>query len=323
MKVSIHSRRTSSPACLALGFTLAGLFGLGCTDSVDSPQDKSVGGTGVGVGGSKSSVGGATTSTSTARPSGGSSGNAGGTTATTGTSPSTGGSSGGNAGSATTSAGTSSAVSGGAAGSAAGGSAGTAGAAGGTGKGCYSPVQNTAHAYERDAVGCVCDPVVDVSVCVQGVALLCISGYWESVYDGPCMPRPQTKYSPATCTQAGGTPVASPGTPITAEKDCASGNALGIIDTASSGWDEGGLCCAPVKACGARAGDTCTTTQYCAYQAGQYCGAADAEATCKTRPTACVELNAPVCGCNGKTYGNTCLAAAAGIGVYANGKCTN
>src|SRR5512145_3084430 len=237
MNLSIHSRRTSSPACLALGFTLAGLFGLGCTDSVDSPQDTSVGGTGVGgskssvggskssVGGSKSSVGGATTSTSTARPSGGSSGNAGGTTATTGTSPSAGGSSGGNAGGAATSAGTSSAV-GGAAGSAAGGSAGTAGAAGGTGKGCYSPIQNTAHAYERDAVGCACDPEVDVSVCVQGVALLCISGFWEAVYDGPCMPRPQTKYSPTTCTQAGGTPVASPGTPITAEKDCPSGGAL-------------------------------------------------------------------------------------------------
>jgi hypothetical protein len=75
------------------------------------------------------------------------------------------------------------------------------------------------------------------------------------------------------------------------------------------------------KFCGARAGNTCSTTEYCAYQPGEYCGAADAESTCKPRPTACTQELTPVCGCDQKTYGNACAAAAAGIGVYSTGAC--
>ena len=39
--------------------------------------------------------------------------------------------------------------------------------------------------------------------------------------------------------------------------------------------------------CGARAGDTCSPSEYCAYEPGEYCGAADAQATCKPRPEMC------------------------------------
>ena len=119
--------------------------------------------------------------------------------------------------------------------------------------------------------------------------------------------------------------MASPGGAITPENDCSSGVALGIIDFASSGWDEGGLCCAAPtvadKACGARAGDTCSASEYCAYQEGELCGDGDAEAVCKSRPATCIELYVPVCGCNRKTYDNSCLAAAAGTGIYTAGKC--
>ncbi|MEI9942044.1 MAG: Kazal-type serine protease inhibitor domain-containing protein [Pseudomonadota bacterium] len=79
--------------------------------------------------------------------------------------------------------------------------------------------------------------------------------------------------------------------------------------------------CKAPTACGARAGDTCAATEYCAYTAGQLCGAADAEAVCYPRPSACSTLYQPVCGCDRKTYPNACSASLAGSGVLQNGAC--
>lgn len=73
--------------------------------------------------------------------------------------------------------------------------------------------------------------------------------------------------------------------------------------------------------CGGWLGDTCTATEYCAYEPGQYCGGADASSVCKPRPQACDTLYDPVCGCDQKDYGNACEAAMAGTGVYTKGMC--
>jgi hypothetical protein len=74
-------------------------------------------------------------------------------------------------------------------------------------------------------------------------------------------------------------------------------------------------------ACGARAGDTCGSDEYCAYAGEGYCGAADAEATCEPRPTGCTKEVKLVCGCNGVTYSNACVAALNGFGYASEGPC--
>lgn len=75
------------------------------------------------------------------------------------------------------------------------------------------------------------------------------------------------------------------------------------------------------KGCGGWLGDTCAEDEYCAYEEGQLCGAADASATCQKRPGGCDFQYEPVCGCDGNDYGNACAAASAGTGVSFAGTC--
>lgn len=93
--------------------------------------------------------------------------------------------------------------------------------------------------------------------------------------------------------------------------------------------DGGTIQCVPAAPgeatrCGGLAGLQCEGDQWCDFDesTGGVCGIADQLGICRAKPEACLEVLQPVCGCDGITHGNRCVANQNGVDAV-DGACAN
>jgi hypothetical protein len=94
---------------------------------------------------------------------------------------------------------------------------------------------------------------------------------------------------------------------------CALFLAPAMLAAKCGGDDDDGVSC--------ESSDDCAAGAFCDFGLIGACG--EAAGTCEAIPAACTQDFTPVCGCDGMTYANRCMANAAGESVASVGECVN
>ncbi len=133
----------------------------------------------------------------------------------------------------------------------------------------------------------------------------------------PSPPPATATTPPANTAEPPGTPETTTPTtppPPTTQGPPPAGDPMGAGSAAGSGSAVG-------ASCGSRGQAACPANEFCNYAPGEQCGAADQPGHCAAKPRMCPRIYNPVCGCDHKTYPNSCDAASRGVGVLSTGKC--
>ncbi len=79
----------------------------------------------------------------------------------------------------------------------------------------------------------------------------------------------------------------------------------------------------PAGECSRAPGRTCPEGFVCHYAPSALCGESGAEGACFPMPTTCTKDYSPVCGCDGRTYVNICVAHSHGVSPRQSGECSS
>jgi hypothetical protein len=157
--------------------------------------------------------------------------------------------------------------------------------------------------------------------CGGKAGLVCPSSMWCSYTFGTCNNPDEL----GTCRKREALPCPAPA-PGSAVCGCNGRTYGSVCEAASSSVSvlHEGPCEAPppppLDNCGGSTGKVCGPGSYCDFGTGS-CPSPGSIGLCVDRPTACPEPWAPVCGCDGKTYGNDCDARSNAVTIAHTGEC--